>query len=188
MENFKISEFMLALDRVTKNTKRLIDIVLQKYGLRSTHASCFFRICEDEKGLSSTELSEACGVDKAFISRITSELVADGYIEVVDCICDIHHFYSSGIIVASSAWYDALSPEDQALIAECAQKAGEEQRAWFLGEDEKLISEYEAKGYTVTRPTDIDAWKAATAPVYDKMYGEHPEWEEMVNLIKAAAQ
>jgi DNA-binding MarR family transcriptional regulator len=81
MENMKISEFMLALDRVTKNTKRLIDIVLQKYGLRSTHASCFFRICEDEKGLSSTELSEACGVDKAFISRITSELVADGYIE-----------------------------------------------------------------------------------------------------------
>ena len=81
MENLKISEFMLALDRVTKNTKRLIDIVLQKYGLRSTHASCFFRICEDEKGLSSTELSEACGVDKAFISRITSELVADGYIE-----------------------------------------------------------------------------------------------------------
>ena len=81
MENMKISEFMLALDRVTKNTKRLIDIFLQKYGLRSTHASCIFRNCEYEKGLSSTELSEACGVDKAFISRITSELVADGYIE-----------------------------------------------------------------------------------------------------------
>ena len=28
MENIKISEFMLALYRVTKNTKRLIDIVV----------------------------------------------------------------------------------------------------------------------------------------------------------------
>ena len=81
MENIKVSDFMLALDRITKNTKRIIDIALQKYGLRSTHASCFFRICEDEKGLSSTELSEACGVDKAFISRITAELVSEGYIE-----------------------------------------------------------------------------------------------------------
>ena len=80
MENIKVSDFMLALDRITKNTKRIIDIALQKYGLRSTHASCFFRICEDEKGLSSTELSEACGVDKAFISRITNELMEKDYI------------------------------------------------------------------------------------------------------------
>lgn len=114
--------------------------------------------------------------------------VADGYIEVVDHICDIHHFYSSGIIVASSKWYDALSEEDKTLIAECAQEAGKAQREWFLAEDEGKIKEYEGKGYTVTRPTDIDAWKAATAPVYDKMYEKHPEWKEMVELIKADAQ
>ena len=81
MEDIKVSNFMLALDRITKNTKRIIDSVLEKYGLRSTHASCFFRICESNEGLSSTELAVACGVDKAFISRITAELVEEGYIE-----------------------------------------------------------------------------------------------------------
>ena len=80
MEKIEFSNFMLALDRITKNTKRVIDEVLKEYGLRSTHASCFFRICEANDGLSSTQLAEACGVDKAFISRITAELTDGGYI------------------------------------------------------------------------------------------------------------
>jgi DNA-binding MarR family transcriptional regulator len=71
---------ILAFDRITKNIKRIIDTVLKEHGLRSTHASCFFRICEANDGLTSTELAEACGVDKAFISRITAELMENGYI------------------------------------------------------------------------------------------------------------
>jgi len=80
MEKKEFSNFMLALDRITKNTKRVVDGVLKDHGLRSTHASCFFRICEAENGLSSTQLAAACGVDKAFISRITTELTEGGYI------------------------------------------------------------------------------------------------------------
>ncbi len=71
---------ILAFDRINKNTKRVIDAVFKDHGLRSTHASCFFRICEAIDGLTSTELAEACGVDKAFISRITTELTESGYI------------------------------------------------------------------------------------------------------------
>ncbi len=112
--------------------------------------------------------------------------VADGYIEVVNNICDIHHYYSSGIIVASSKWYEGLSEEDQKLVKESAIKAGEEQRAWFLENDEAKITEYEEKGYTVTRPTDIDAWKEKVAPVYDKMYAAHPTWEGLVEMVRAA--
>lgn len=113
---------------------------------------------------------------------------ADGYIEVINNICDIHHFYSSGIIVASTAWYESLSAEDQELVKTAAVDAGEAQRAWFLENDEAKIAEYEAKGYTVTRPTDIDAWKEKVAPVYEKMYAKYPEWEELVEMVKAAAE
>ena len=45
---------------------------------------------------------------------------------------------------------------------------------------------YEEKGYTVTRPTDIDAWKEKVAPVYDKMYAAHPTWEGLVEMVRAA--
>jgi len=113
---------------------------------------------------------------------------SDGYIEVIDNICDIHHFYSSGIIVASSKWFDSMSAEDRELVKTAAVEAGEEQRAWFLENDEVKIAEYEAKGYTVTRPTDIDAWKERVQPVYDKMYTAHPEWKELVEMVKKAAE
>ena len=78
------------------------------------------------------------------------------------------------------------SEEDQKLVKESAVKAGEEQRAWFLENDEAKIAEYEEKGYTVTRPTDIDAWKEKVAPVYDKMYAAHPTWEGLVEMVRAA--
>lgn len=80
MEKKVYDNNILAFDRITKNIKRIIDMVLKEHGLRSTHASCFFRICEADNGLTSTELAEACGVDKAFISRITAELTGNGYI------------------------------------------------------------------------------------------------------------
>ena len=111
---------------------------------------------------------------------------ADGYIEAVNCICDIHHFYTSGIVVCSQTWFERLSAEDQALIRTAAEEAGAAQRAWFLDADESLIAEYEEKGYTVTRPTDLDAWKAATQSTYDKMYAEHPDWEPLVTMIQNA--
>ena len=114
--------------------------------------------------------------------------VADGYIEVVNNICDIHHFYSSGIIVVSSKWYDALSADDQKLVADAAQEAGQYQRAYFLEHDEAYISEYEQKGYTVTRPTDIDAWKEKTSVVYDQMYAKHPTWKDLVETIRNTAK
>lgn len=131
MEKITISNFMLALDRITKNTKRVIDTVLKEQGLRSTHASCFFRICEAENGLSSTELAEACGVDKAFISRITAELTEGGY------ICKDPN--SKGIIYKRKyiltekghAAYDALTGALTAMTEEASREISAEKLQIF---------------------------------------------------------
>lgn len=50
---------------------------------------------------------------------------------------------------------------------------------------QRLLS-MKKKDYTVTRPTDIDAWKEKVAPVYDKMYAAHPTWEGLVEMVRAA--
>jgi len=41
---------------------------------------CILQLAKSENGLSSAELSNVCGVDKAFISRITAELMGKNYI------------------------------------------------------------------------------------------------------------
>ena len=80
MESERFVPFILQTERIAKNIKRLADAKMEPYGLRSAHVMCILQLAKSEKGLSSAELSEACGVDKAFISRITTELTEKGYI------------------------------------------------------------------------------------------------------------
>ena len=80
MESARFVPFVLYTERIAKNIKRLADTKMEKYGLRSAHVMCILQLAKSENGLSSAELSNVCGVDKAFISRITAELMEKNYI------------------------------------------------------------------------------------------------------------
>ena len=80
MDNERFTPFVLIIERITKNIKRIADMEMEPYGLRSSHVMCILQLAKSERGLSSSALAEACGVDKAFISRITSELLEKNYI------------------------------------------------------------------------------------------------------------
>lgn len=57
---------------------------MAKYGLRHTHLVCMVYIDQSEDGLTPTEISKICDFDKAFVSRITSELIQKNIIKVND--------------------------------------------------------------------------------------------------------
>ena len=76
----RFASFILSIDRISKNIKRIKNSVMEKYELRSAHVMCLLNLVKSKDGLNSTELAEACGVDKAFISRITGELENKQYI------------------------------------------------------------------------------------------------------------
>ena len=80
MESDRFVPFVLYTERISKNIKRLADSKMEPYGLRCAHIMCILQLAKSEIGLSSAELSRVCGVDKAFISRITTELTEGGYI------------------------------------------------------------------------------------------------------------
>ena len=80
MESERFVPFVLYTERIAKNIKRLEDKKMEPYGLRSSHIMCILQLAKSEIGLSSAELATVCGVDKAFISRITTELSEKDYI------------------------------------------------------------------------------------------------------------
>ena len=80
MESERFVPFVLYTERISKNIKRLADAKMEPYGIRSAHIMCILQLAKSEQGLSSAELSRVCGVDKAFVSRITSELMEKNYI------------------------------------------------------------------------------------------------------------
>ena len=81
MDSERFSPFVLFIERISKNIKRVADAKMEPYGLRSSHIMCILQLAKSEGGLTSTALSDACGVDKAFISRIVAELMEKNYVE-----------------------------------------------------------------------------------------------------------
>ena len=79
-ETEKFYEFTGLFSRVGKALRRAQEKYTRDFGLRSVHVFCLLRLLDAPGGLSATELSERCGVDRAQISRVTAELEGAGLI------------------------------------------------------------------------------------------------------------
>ena len=102
MASERFSPFVLLIERISKNIKRVADEKMEPYGLRSPHVMCLLQLAKNDGGLSSTALAEACGVDKAFISRIASELTEKNYITKDEK--NATGKYKTKLILTESGW------------------------------------------------------------------------------------
>ena len=80
MENF--SAFAVSLENVNKYINKIKSIKISEYGIRTAHFNCMMHIDLSKDGLTPTEISEDCGIDKAFVSRTTSDLIKGGFIRI----------------------------------------------------------------------------------------------------------
>ena len=73
--------FSSATEAVTKGIQKYKNEKLSRFGLKSMHLTFLCCLYKAEDGMTPAELARECGVDKAFISRITRELEKLGYID-----------------------------------------------------------------------------------------------------------
>ena len=73
MERF--TAFALNLANIERDLHKIKSKKMAEYGLRATHLMCMVQIFSHEDGLTPTELARTCAIDKAFVSRITADLV-----------------------------------------------------------------------------------------------------------------
>ena len=57
---------------------------MEHYGLGGAHVLCLCQLVEHPKGLTKTELVKRCGVDKAQISRVISDILEKNYVSVAN--------------------------------------------------------------------------------------------------------
>ena len=76
----RFQTFSGLISRAEKALQRAKAENVRGYGLRSVHVSCLLALYEHEEGLTGTELAAVCGVDRAQISRVASELTGMGLI------------------------------------------------------------------------------------------------------------
>lgn len=77
----KFSAFALSLENINKCINKIKSIKISEYGIKLAHFNCMMHIDLTDDGLTTTELSQDCGVDKAFVSRTTADLIKSGLIQ-----------------------------------------------------------------------------------------------------------
>ena len=80
MDTNRFLIFYQSFERVVKDIKKKEKAYMSEYGLRSVHMGCLIRINHSEKGMTITQLAKASNTDKALISRVVKELVAQGFL------------------------------------------------------------------------------------------------------------
>ena len=71
----RFTAFALNLANIERDLHKIKSKKMAEYGLRATHLMCMIQIFCNEDGLTSTEIARTCAIDKAFVSRITADLV-----------------------------------------------------------------------------------------------------------------
>ena len=82
MDNY--SAFALSLDELQKMVNKIKSAKISEFGIRPAHFNCLMHIDLSTDGLTPTELSRDCGVDKGFVSRTTADLIKGGFIKTND--------------------------------------------------------------------------------------------------------
>ena len=75
----RFETFTVLIAKISRNIKKIKNLEMAGYGLRSPHVSCLYYLYASE-GLTATELCERCEEDKATISRSLDYLEKNGYL------------------------------------------------------------------------------------------------------------
>ncbi|MBP3923317.1 MAG: MarR family transcriptional regulator [Ruminiclostridium sp.] len=71
--------FTVLINRIARNIRKIKNLEMVEYGLRSSHISCLYYLYKTDN-MTATELCEKCEEDKATISRSIDFLEENGYI------------------------------------------------------------------------------------------------------------
>ena len=127
MDKFSL---LLSLENVTKCIEKIKSIKISEFGIRSAHFNCMMHIDLSSDGLTPTELSKDCGVDKAFVSRTTADLIKGGFIQTNQKFNDGRKYRNKYILTEKGK---EVIKETKALIEK------------YFSDISDKISEYEMK-------------------------------------------
>ncbi len=124
------SAIVISLENINKCINKIKSVKISEFGIRSAHFNCLMHIDLSAEGLTPTEISKDCGVDKAFVSRTTADLIKGGFIQTNQKFNDGRKYRNKYILTEKGK--EVIS-ETRALIER------------YFSEISEKISEYDMK-------------------------------------------
>jgi TRAP-type transport system periplasmic protein len=94
-------------------------------------------------------------------------IYSNKFYEVAPNVTLTNHVYSPIPLTISEKTWQKLSPQDQAAVTKAAKEAGDWSRKEIRDNDERQLTEMQAKGAKVARPA-IGPWRTVVQPAYAK--------------------
>jgi len=110
-------------------------------------------------------------------------ITSSKFYEVQKYVAETNHMWGAHVILASEKWFSGLSPEFQKIIEEAANETSKYNRQIFREGQEKDKQALIDKGMTLTTP-DLEPFRKAVEPVYEKFFKDNPDLEDLVNRIR----
>lgn len=76
----RFDTFAGSILELNRYLQKLKDMEMKPFGLRANHVMCLYHLGKNPRGLTVTELAEACREDKAAVSRCLSQLLQRGLV------------------------------------------------------------------------------------------------------------
>lgn len=96
----RYQEFTMLFNKISKNIRRIKDVEMAKFNLKSSHVTCLYFLYK-EKEMTSKELCDACEEDKSIISKSLKYLEKKGYVE---CLEEVKKRYNSYFILTDKGF------------------------------------------------------------------------------------
>lgn len=82
--NERFNQFSEIITKINKHFQQIKELEMEHIGLKASHVTVFLELYRQKDGVTSAQLSRACQLDKAAISRILPELEEKDMI-FIDC-------------------------------------------------------------------------------------------------------
>ena len=110
--------------------------------------------------------------------------IAQNHFQVAKYFSQTEHLIIPEILVFSKKSWDALSKEDQALIAKFGKEAQLEQRALWYKAEEESIAKMKAAGIEIIKFADKKAFQDAVKPVWEKYGAKYAALTKRIQDVK----
>ena len=122
----RFSTFTVLVDKFKRDIRKIKTAEMAEFELKSLHVSCLYYLYRYES-LTSKELSEICGEDKAAVSRALEYLVTKNYIY---CGKEMQKRYKSPFLLTDEGKAVALIIDDKidTILSKASEGLSEEDR------------------------------------------------------------
>jgi len=149
----RFETFTVLISKIHRNIRKIKNLEMSEYNLRSTHISCLYYLYE-ASSMTATDLCEKCEEDKATISRSVEYLEKNGFLT---CEAKLTKRYKSLLTLTEKGRLAGkkISEKINRVLAEISISLSEEQRLEFYRNLMVISEALETIGKRLNDPENV---------------------------------